>query len=141
MRLRAHHLLCILGFRGLGYDEKFIKKMGSVIQRIKEHPDLEVEVIKECDDICSACPFNFEGLCENEAVGGEEKVKEKDRRVAGRLDLKANGTLTIKGILDLVKKKIKPGDLAAICGDCPWLEMGYCEEGFEEIDHFFKEGK
>lgn len=139
MRLRAHHLLCILGFRGLGYDEKFIQEMERVVQRIKEHPDLEIEVIKECDDICSACPFNVEGFCKNEAIGGEEKVKEKDRRIAEKLDFEIKNLVTIKEILNLIKEKIKPSDLSIICGDCPWLKMGYCEEGLIKIDRFLEE--
>ncbi|MCK4648858.1 DUF1284 domain-containing protein [bacterium] len=139
MRLRAHHLLCILGFRGLGYDEKFIKGMGRVVQKIKENPGLEIELIGGCDDICRACPFNIEGLCENEAIGGEERVRERDRKVAGRLNLKAEDILTVKEVLDSVKKKIKPGDLSVICKDCPWLRMGYCEEGLKKIDNFLTE--
>jgi len=136
MRLRAHHLLCILGFRGLGYDEKFIKKMESVIQRIKEHPDLRIEIIKECDDICAACPFNIDGLCENEAVGDEERARERDKQIARRLDLKTGDILTVKEVMDLLKKKIKPGDLSVICKDCPWLKMGYCARGLKKIDDF-----
>ena len=139
MRLRAHHLLCILGFRGLGYDEKFIQGMERVIQKIKENSDLKIKLIEECDNICSACPFNIDGLCENEAVGGEEAVRRKDREVAERLELKEGEGYSIKEILNLIKKKIKPGDLPAICGDCPWLEMGYCEEGLSKIDGFLEE--
>ncbi len=139
MRLRFHHLLCILGFRGLGYDEKFIKGMERIIQTIKENLDLKIKLVEGCDDICQACPFNINGLCENEAVGGEERVRERDRQVAGRLDLKAEDILTIKEVLDSVKKKIKPGDLSVICKDCPWLKMGYCEEGLKKVDNFLKE--
>jgi len=123
----------------LGYDEKFIKGMEVVIQRIKENPDLEIRLIEKCDDICSACPFNIDGLCENEAVGGEEAVRRKDWEVTERLELKEGKGYSIKEILNLIKRKIKPADLPAICGDCPWLEMGYCEEGLKKIDDFLKE--
>ncbi len=141
MRLRAHHLLCILGFRGLGYDEKFIKGMEMVIQKIKKNPDLKIRLTEGCDDICSACPFNIEGFCGNEAVGGEEAVRRKDREVGERLELGARKEYGIRRILNLIKKKIKPGDLSDICGDCPWLEMGYCEEGLRRIDKFLQEDK
>ncbi|PIU52192.1 DUF1284 domain-containing protein, partial [Candidatus Desantisbacteria bacterium CG07_land_8_20_14_0_80_39_15] len=30
MKIRAHHLLCVLGFQGLGYSPEFIKKMTQV---------------------------------------------------------------------------------------------------------------
>lgn len=141
MRLRAHHLLCILGFRGLGYDEKFVKGMEMVIQRMKENPDLEIRLIEKCDDICAACPFNIDDRCENEVVRGEEGIRERDRQVAGRLALKAGDVLTIEEILDSVKEKIKSGDLSVICKDCPWLKMGYCEEGLRRIDKFLEEAK
>jgi len=136
MRLRFHHLLCILGFQGLGYDEKFVEGMKRIVQKIKESPDLEIKIIKGCDDICSACPFNIDGYCENEVVGGEERAKERDKQIAESLNLKAEDTLTVKEVMDLLKKEIKPGDLAVICKDCPWLKMGYCEEGLEKIDNF-----
>ena len=139
MRLRAHHLLCILGFRGLGYDEKFIQGMKRVVQRIKEYPGLKIEVIERCDDICTACPFNVEGSCKNEVMGSEEAVRRKDREVAERLELKEREKYSIKEILNLIKKKIKPDDLSAICGNCPWLRMRYCEEGLKMIDDFLKE--
>jgi len=141
MRLRAHHLLCIPGFRGLGYDEKFIQGMKRVVQKIRENPKLEIKLIEGCDDICSACPFNIDGCCENEVVGGEERVRERDRQVAVRLDIKAGDVLIIKEVLNLLKEKIKPGDLPVICKGCPWLKMGYCEEGLKKIDNFFREGK
>lgn len=136
MRLRAHHLLCILGFRGLGYDEKFVKGMEGIIQKIKNNPNLGIELIEGCDDICAACPFNVEGFCRNEVVGGEEAVRRKDREVAKRVKLKEREKYSIKEILNLIKKKIKPCDLSAICGDCPWREMGYCAEGLKKIDDF-----
>ena len=136
MRLRFHHLLCILGFQGLGYDEKFVEGMKRIVQKIKESPDLEIKIIKGCDDICSACPFNIDGYCENEVVGGEERAKERDSQVAERLALKTRNALTVKEVMDLLKKEIKPGDLAVICTDCPWLEMGYCEKGLRRIDDF-----
>ena len=136
MRLRFHHLLCIRGFRGLGYDEKFVEGMKRIVQGIKENPNLEIELVNSCDDICTACPFNIDDRCENEVVGGEERVRERDRQIAGRLDLKVEDVLTIKEVLNLIKKNIKPGDLSVICKDCPWLKMGYCAEGLKKIDDF-----
>ena len=115
--------------------------MKRLVQEIKENPDLEIELVKGCDAICSVCPFNIKGLCENEVVGGEERIRERDEQVAGRLALKAGNALTIKEILDSVKEKVKPIDLPVICKDCPWLKMGYCEEGLKKIDNFFREGK
>jgi hypothetical protein len=125
----------------LGYDEKFIKGMAKVIQKIRENPNLRIKLIEKCDDICHTCPFNLKGFCKNVAIGSEKKVREKDRQIARRLNLKNEVVLTIKEVLDSIKEKIKPDDLSVICKDCPWLKMGYCEEGLKKIGNFLTGGE
>ena len=137
MRLRFHHLLCVLGFRGLGYDEEFIEGMRSVVQKLRDNPSLEIELVDECDDICQACPFNKQQFCKNVAVGGEKAIRKKDRKVAKKLGYKKGEKHNVKDIFSLIKKRIKPDDLSVLCQVCPWRESGYCEEGLREIDNFF----
>ena len=36
--LRAHHILCILQFRGYGYSDEFIKNMQNIMNRLKIEP-------------------------------------------------------------------------------------------------------
>ena len=51
MRIRAHHLLCILGFRGLGYDKRFVQNMERIVSAVRHNADLGLTLTDSCDDI------------------------------------------------------------------------------------------
>ncbi len=54
--LRAHHLLCFLGFQGIGYTADFIRNFHKVKRMVEQNPDLEIEVVDTCDVVCIQCP-------------------------------------------------------------------------------------
>ena len=63
--LRGHHLLCLKGFQGYGYDENFTRNMTEVnIKRKREN--VTVSLVASPDDICCACPNLKDGICEDE---------------------------------------------------------------------------
>ncbi len=61
MRIRGHHLLCLQGFRGLGYNEEFIRRMGDVTRCLAGEPNCPIEPITAPDMICEVCPHNRDG--------------------------------------------------------------------------------
>ncbi len=63
LNIRPHHLLCILGFRGLGYSEKFVSNMEEVAKKLRSDFTSFITLVLECDAICAACPHNVEGKC------------------------------------------------------------------------------
>ena len=73
IRLRAHHLLCLQGFQGYGYNKEFIQNLYEILQRFDTEPKLEIQVITECDDICMKCPYNKDNVCSKEP-DSEEKI-------------------------------------------------------------------
>ena len=54
--LRGHHLLCILGFRGLGYDEAFVANMTRVVGLIRKKPETVFTLTDSADILCATCP-------------------------------------------------------------------------------------
>ena len=64
--LRGHHLLCLQGFQGYGYDENFVKNMAEINQS-RKLDDTTISITNEADDICKACPNLKNNLCENNA--------------------------------------------------------------------------
>ena len=128
IKLRAHHLLCLYGFRGLGYNKEFVENMQAIVDRIRENPSIEIEVVNGIDDICAKCPHNIENKCSKPG----RNVEEFDREIVRRLEIDIGRKVESKTLLNLVEKRIQPEELPAICKGCEWLELGFCEEGLRK---------
>ena len=68
LKLRAHHGMCLAFFEGKGYSSAFTENMGKVLEEMEA--DTLLELCREKDIICRACPNLEEGVC----ITGE-KVK------------------------------------------------------------------
>lgn len=73
VRLRGHHLLCLLTYKGLGYSQEFVAGMTATAGRLIA--GATVEIVEGPDDIC-------EPLCraEQHPHCHETTVPERDRR-------------------------------------------------------------
>jgi hypothetical protein len=131
--LRAHHLLCLLGFQGIGYTAGFIRNFHKVKRLVEQHPDLVVEVVDSCDVICVACPNMQDGECFKTGLKYNEKVKCIDGRVMERLGIRPGDRLKARELYALVKEKIRPGDIKDICQGCDWLNLGFCPRGLANL--------
>ncbi len=119
--LRHHHLLCLRGFVGKGYDRGFVENMARVARELARPEGLLVRLSASCDDICARCPFNSGGECEQPAV------MDKDRSAAAFLELPMAGSFPAAELLALVERRIAGlEDMRSICGDCEWAAL--CNE-------------
>jgi len=131
--LRAHHLLCLLGFQGIGYTAGFIRNFQKVKRLVEQHPNLVVEVVDSCDVICIACPNMQDGECFKSGRKYNEKVKCIDGRVMERLGIKPGDRFKAKDLYALIKEKIQPRDIKDICQGCDWLNLGFCPRGLANL--------
>ena len=83
LTLRGHHLLCLKGFQGYGYDEEFTKNMTEINSK-RKLPDTTISLIASADDICSCCPNLKNNLCENKSQN--ERIVKMDEEVLKKLD-------------------------------------------------------
>ena len=130
MKIRAHHLLCMLGFRGLGYSEEFTENMGKVVAEFNSGAALPVIVVAECDVICEPCPHNRGNRCVKKP-DSERRVIAKDLDVLRRMGLESGAGLAAARVRQIVKESFSSGDLAEICSDCQWRGLGYCADGLD----------
>ncbi len=131
IRLRPHHLLCTQGYSGKGYSDDFVSGMSAITDRLRNEPDIEIEITFSSDNICSACPSKLgEGLCADDdkvlrydaAVRDILKLKEKRysyHELIRRLDEYLNGCEDDKR-------------LRSICGDCNWYPVSACSQNIRE---------
>ncbi len=117
--LRGHHLLCLKGFQGYGYNEDFVKNM-TVINDLRKQTDTIIEITDSSDDICASCPNLKNSECENKTQN--ERIIMMDRQVLKRL-----GSTEEYNSIELFKKIDEIFDtresVSKICGNCKWIEQ------------------
>jgi hypothetical protein len=119
MKIRAHHLLCIQGFQGHGYNAEFTENMSEVIQSLQSNPQQEIEIIDECDVICKFCPHKKVGKCKN--IVSNLMIKRIDKKVIKKLKIDYNTIMGAKSIISLTNQVFKTSkDIHEICGNCRW---------------------
>ena len=123
MKIRAHHLLCLLGFQGLGYSPDFIRRMAETRKALDEGQEFEIEVVEECDDICPACPYFSELECRKGKFSAR-RTREMDGKVLKTLGLKRGETLNSSLVIPLIRERLGEFPLLVkICGRCGWREV------------------
>lgn len=68
VRLRPHHLLCLQGFQGYGYDDGLVAHLRKITDRLaRDNPP--VRIVSGADDVCACCSrLSPEGVCDGEAA-------------------------------------------------------------------------
>lgn len=134
IELRGHHLICRLGFRGMGYDEKFVTKMTEIVDILKNKENTKIKIVKSVDDLCSNCPNKRADRCftgDNEDA--EEKIQSMDKIVIDSLGILVGEEYSAKEINRLTKENFTITDFNKLCDGCSWRHYGYCEDGINEI--------
>ena len=135
IRLRAHTLLCLQGFRGIGYSPGFVENMAAIHRILTEHPEAMVEVLDSPDAVCGACPHRQPVGCILNGDRSEEEMRDQDHVVLKTLGLQVGSRVPWREVLDRIRAAVHAADLITICGHCRWLPLGFCREGIERLRH------
>lgn len=127
--IRPHHLLCMQGYSGKGYDKGFVANMDMIVGTLRSNPETKIRLLADCDNICKACPHQ-------KMIGDTPKCMEKDEadntskmtREKAMLDflgLIENEVYEIGYLFDLVNLKIQTKAKAEeiFCDNCMWLDI------------------
>lgn len=132
LKIRGHHLLCVFGFRGLGYSPQFVENMTALVRSFFAEEPAEVEIVAGCDDICRACPHVHDGECGMSEDAGPV-VRDRDRAVLDRLGLAPGMGHSNDSLRCLVAGGVQGADLEELCAGCEWFPLGYCGRGLAEF--------
>ncbi|MDO5848903.1 MAG: DUF1284 domain-containing protein [Methanobrevibacter sp.] len=118
LNLRGHHILCLQGFQGYGYDESFVENM-TCINEIRKKEDTRISVCNHPDDICKACPNLVNGICVDETEN--EKIIKMDDEVLEKLS--KTDFESSKELFDLINSIFKTkSSVKDICSNCKWMD-------------------
>lgn len=112
MELRGHHLLCVQGFQGYGYNEEFVTNMREVVNNLNNSDDIWIETTDKCDVICTACPYNVDSEC------SKDYVKSMDLQVLDELAFAVGDKVKMKEVISKVKEN--PQRFYKFCTNCEW---------------------
>ncbi|MFM2279462.1 MAG: hypothetical protein RLZZ444_1693 [Pseudomonadota bacterium] len=128
VRLRGHHFLCILTYRGYGYTPAFVANMSEIVEAIAN--GRPVELSEGPDDICNgfteACRAISDHDCSLESTRAMDRVAlQSVLELLPELALSDPLTLDADRIAAL-RDAFADGSLRAACADCSWRD--FCSE-------------
>jgi uncharacterized protein len=127
VRLRGHHFLCVLTYRGKGYSDAFVENMSTKVAAIRSGH--LVQLIIGPDDICNGltekCLRDVQHDCRAaDTLRLDSLAVETVSRVLNR-DLGQPAPLTPAEIKTL-RSEFASGTIRAACRNCSWKE--FCDQ-------------
>lgn len=123
IELRGHHLLCLLGYRGMGYSPAFTRNMTAVYERLRRHPDTIIAVTGGPDALCACFPADKPNHCRSATV------HERDDAVLRLLGLSVGERVAWSDVHSRIRRGMTPADIPRLCATCPWQPHGVCAAG------------
>ena len=121
VRLRGHHFLCLLTYKGLGYTPAFVENMTAVATRI--NAGAKVTLHPGPDDICAALTPADRAACNHDCAKPEtaalDEMAEKATVAVLGHGLNEAFTLDAEKVAQLRAAFLK-GESRAACGMCRW---------------------
>ena len=119
IKLRPHHLLCIIAFEPKGYDELYILFMQKLIDWLSNNPKQKILLTDGLCITCDYCPHNDNGKCVKEL-----KVQEIVQNILNLTRLTIGETMEWETLRQIVAKKIIIEDkFYEACGICSFYEQ------------------
>lgn len=125
VRLRGHHLLCLLTFSGHGYTPGFTRNMERVARRLAAGE--EAEMVEGPDDICAAL---MDELGPEDAHCTLCHVGDRDRKAIAAVSDLIGRSLAPPGrvtfdhdTLTRLRTAFAGGTIRAACEDCEWSDF------------------
>lgn len=120
VRLRAHHLLCLLTWQGRGYTPAFTARFDAVVARIAR--GAAVLLREGPDAVCAPLAADPRAHCHGAGVRARDRAALRDLRALGLL--RGGSTLRLPAArLAALRRAFVSGRARSACGGCPWSAL------------------
>jgi hypothetical protein len=120
VRLRPHHVLCMLTFAGEGYSPEFIANFAAIVARIGAGE--AVELIDGSDDVCAPLEASDDTHCGNASVGRRDRAALLALVEAG-LPVAVRPLALDPATLARLRELFAAGTIRAACRGCEWFAL------------------
>jgi hypothetical protein len=124
IRLRAHHLLCMLTFAGEGYTPEFVANFSRIVERIGAGEP--VELIDGPDDVCAPLAATDDAHCDEFSVRRRDREALRALAVADPPLPAARPLILDRAAIAALRAQFASGSVRAACGGCSWSTL--CSE-------------
>lgn len=122
VRLRPHHLLCLLTYVGKGYSPAFTANYDAVAARIGNQED--IVIVDGPDDICRPLLGDEEPHCLRESVSERDKLATRDLSDLLALPIGTGTSITLDAkTLATMRAAFAAGLTRAACARCQWSDL------------------
>jgi hypothetical protein len=122
VRLRSHHLLCLLTYVGKGYSAAFIANYDAITKRLGRGED--ILIVSGPDDICQPLLGEAEPHCLRESAAGRDELAARD---VGRLlarPIRAGARFSLDAAtLTGLRAAFSAGVTREACQGCEWANL------------------
>jgi uncharacterized protein len=137
VRLRPHHLLCMLAYSGKGYTDAFVANYDAVMARLNDRE--EIVIVSGPDDICSALLCEPDCHCHNQSIlARDADAAAEVSRCLGRPIAEGETLVVDHATLGLLHAGFHDGSIRTACGAyadsaaCEWHDLcsAVAKDGF-----------
>lgn len=134
VRLRPHHLLCLITYVGKGYTPAFVANYDRIALRLSQGED--VLIVDGPDDVCAAL------LCEPDPHCFRDSVRARDAQAAydvGDLlgmEISAGARIELHpALLARMRKAFAEGATRQACRGCEWFDLcsGIASDAYDGV--------
>lgn len=123
IRLRPHHLLCMLTYAGKGYSPAFIANMTAIMGRIAGGEP--IEIVAGPDDICAPLLAEPDPHCHRESVAERDRLAAQALGAVMAAETPAERPVSSldRSQLELLRATFRRGGFRVACAGCQWQEL------------------
>jgi len=122
VRLRPHHLLCVLTYVGRGYSPAFTANMTEVAERLGAGED--IELVAGPDDICAPLLDHPDPHCHRASVMERDRAAARDLGELLGLNLRPGAHLVLdEDIVTRLRAAFASHQIRSACAGCEWFDL------------------
>jgi uncharacterized protein len=121
VRLRGHHLCCLVTYRGQGLTPEYARAVAEVRSRLEAG---SARVVTGPDDVCASCPDLRDGICAH-APDSEAQVRTLDEAALALLGMSGGDVANYAEVLERFAD-VRDEWAATACEGCEWAR--FCAE-------------
>ena len=132
VRLRPHHLLCVLTYVGRGYSPAFTANMTAVAERLGAGED--IELVAGPDDICAPLLADPDPHCHRASVMERDRAAARDLSPLLGLGVRTGTHLVLDDeVIGRLRAAFASGTTRSACAGCEWVDLcgSIAAQGFD----------